>query len=189
PEQERLLKLLENGELKPDHPRYAEIRGLAEARYKVAYAKALEPPKKSSWVKQLVGVVIAAVAIYFGQAQIAAWALNIGAAVGATSAFAVQVIGTAISATISSSISTTIATGSVSKGLQAGLKAGATGLLTGGLQTITGGGIVGETLARSMAQTAVYGGDFGDNLLSNAINAGVDVVAANVADYIGANTD
>ncbi len=182
--QEQLLRDLQAGRLTPGTPDYVEARALAEARYRVALQKALEPPKKPSFFKQLAGVFIAAVAIYFGQTQIATWAMNIGTAVGATSAFAVQAIGTTISATISSSISTTIATGSVSKGLQAGLKAGATSLLTGGLQTLTGGGFIGETLARSISQTVVYGGDFGENLLGNAINAGVDIISKDVAAQI-----
>ena len=187
PEQERLLRALQAGNLKPGDARYDEIRGLAEARYRVAYQKALEPPKKANPWKQIVGVVIAAVAIYFGQAQIATWAMNIGSAVGATSTFAVNAIATGISASISTSISTTIATGSLEKGLTAGLKAGATGLVSGGLYAMVGGGMVGETIANALAQKAVYGGDLGDLLVQGAINGVVDTLAANVAEGIGSN--
>ncbi|WP_374411186.1 DUF637 domain-containing protein [Hydrogenophaga sp.] len=184
PEQERLLGMLQRGELSESHPRYQEIRGLAEARFKVAYQKALEPPPKPNPLKQIVAVVVAAVAIMLAQPYIATWAMSVGSAVGATSAFAVQAIGSAISASISSSISTAIVTGSVSKGLQAGLKAGAAGVLTGGLQVMMGGGLVGDVMAKTVAQTAIYGSDFGDNLLTNAINAGVEVVSKDVAQQI-----
>ena len=226
PEQERLLKLLENGELKPDHPRYAEIRGLAEARYKVAYAKALEPPKKGSWLKTLVAVVIAAVVVYFTAGAASVWAAGLTGASTTTVAgvttvavtttagtvsvagVAATAIGSAVGAYAGAVISAGIQTGSLSKALAAGensFKGGVAGILVNTAMAAAGvsagnlGGSLGMskqvgeaiygTVTNSLSQSIAHGGSLGGALMTNALNAGVDLVSANVADYIGANTD
>lgn len=225
PEQERLLKLLENGELKPDHPRYAEIRGLAEARYKVAYAKALEPPKKGSWLKTLAAVVIAAVVVYFTAGAASGWAaagISGATATSATGAvvvagtagtaatvggIAATAIGSAVGAYAGAVISAGIQTGSLNKALKAGensFKGGVAGIIVNtavaamGLTVGNVGGALGvsesvanavvNTVTGAVSSTIVQGGDLGKNLLSGAVNNTLDVISANVADYIGANT-
>ncbi|GLS13041.1 DUF637 domain-containing protein [Hydrogenophaga electricum] len=180
-----LLDGLRHGLIKPGDALYNEARALAEARYRAAFQKALEPPKKSDPFKQLVGLVVAAVAVFMAQPYLAGWATGIGGAVGTTSVIAVNAIEAAISGAIASSISTTIITGDIGKGLEAGFKGAVNGAMSAGLYGVIGGADIGKVLANSVSQTVVYGGDFGDNLLTNAVNAGVDIVAKDAADFIG----
>ena len=207
PEQERLLGELKAGNLKPGDARYAEIRGLAEARYRVAYQKALEPPKKPNPLKQLVAVVVAAVVTYFTAGAATGWAATaLGTTAGATtvSGIAATAIGSAVGSYAGTVISAGIQTGSMSKALAAGensLKGGlanivvstalaATGLNGGNIGTALGmsdkvGQAVLNTMTTSLSQTMAYGGSLGDTLISSAINNGVNVISADIANQIG----
>lgn len=150
PEQERLLGMLQRGELSESHPRYQEIRGLAEARFKVAYQKALEPPPKPNVLKQVVAVVIAAIVVYFTAGAASGWAATAISGATATSAtgavvvagtagtaatvggVAATAIGSAVGAYAGAVVGAGIQTGSMSKALAAGensLKGGVAGIL------------------------------------------------------------
>ena len=138
PRQEQLLRDLRDGKLKVGSAAYEEARALAEARYKVAYQKALEPPPKANWLKTLVSVVIAAVVVYFTAGAASVWAAGYtGATVTAAGTVATTVtaagvssvsiagvaataIGSAVGAYAGAVIGAGIQTGSLSKALKAG---------------------------------------------------------------------
>ncbi|WP_234265185.1 DNA/RNA non-specific endonuclease [Hydrogenophaga sp. NFH-34] len=223
---EQLLRDLQAGRLTAGTPEYEEARGLAEARYRVALQKALEPPKKANFFKQLVSVVVAAVVVYFTAGAASVWAAGLtGAATTTTAAGMTMVatttaagtisaagvaavsIGSAIGAYAGAVVGAGIQSGSLSQALKAGeqsLKGGlagivvntalaASGLNAAGISETLGvsqqaGQAVYNTLTDTLSNMA-YGGSLSDALVTGIINAGVDVIAANVANSIGANTD
>ncbi|MBL8389350.1 MAG: EndoU domain-containing protein [Hydrogenophaga sp.] len=170
PEQERLLGMLQRGELSESHPRYQEIRGLAEARFKVAYQKALEPPPKPNPLKQIVAVVIAAIVVYFTAGLASGWAgAALGASTTATGAVATTVvtatgvttvsiagvaataIGSAVGAYAGAVVGAGIQTGSMSKALAAGensLKGGVAGILVN--TALAAAGVSGVDISSSL---------------------------------------
>lgn len=170
PEQERLLGMLQAGQLSESHPRYQEIRGLAEARFKVAYQKALEPPKKPNPIKQIVAVVIAAIVVYFTAGLASGWAgAALGASTTATGAVATTVvtatgvttvsvagvaataIGSAVGAYAGAVVGAGIQTGSMSKALAAGensLKGGVAGILVN--TALAAAGVSGVDISSSL---------------------------------------
>ena len=205
PEQERLLRELKAGNLKPGDARYDEIRGLAEARYRVAYQKALEPPKKANPLKALVAVVVAAVVTFYTAGAASGWAAaamsttttTVTVGVG-TAGVAAAGVGTAIGAYAGTVISTGIQTGSLDKALAAGenslkgsLAKVAVDLLAAqlGLPASGVGGFAVKAVGNAVTSVALSGGDFGQALLQGSINAGVEIVAKDVANQIGAAKD
>ena len=205
PEQERLLGMLQRGELKPGDARDDEIRGLAEARYRVAYQKALEPPKKANPLKALVAVVVAAVVTFYTAGAASGWAAaamsttttTVTVGVG-TAGVAAAGVGTAIGAYAGTVISTGIQTGSLDKALAAGeksLKGSLAKIAVDMLATQLGlptsgvGGFAVRAVGNAVTSVALSGGDFGQALLQGSINAGVEIVAKDVANQIGAAKD
>ncbi|MBT9514594.1 MAG: hypothetical protein IV104_19815 [Acidovorax sp.] len=212
-EQEEGLRKLAQGQLKEGDAGYQQARDLAEQRFKLAYENSLMPPPKKSLFKQLVAVVVAAVAAFFIGPAVAGWLSGVIPGATATSAAGATVvagtsgttltvggalasgIGSAVATTTSAFLSTGIATGSVSQGLKAAGQA-----LKGGLVTAAVGMVapaLGYTDTASLANrsfsvvaqatgaTAAGGGSFGQNLLSAGVGAGMQVVGAQVAGAIG----
>ncbi|WP_234264970.1 glycohydrolase toxin TNT-related protein [Hydrogenophaga sp. NFH-34] len=209
-----LLDGLRHGLIKPGDALYNEARALAEARYRAAFQKALEPPKKSDPIKQLVAVVVAVVAAWVIGPMVTQWAAGfvpgatatVGAGASASSVLAGtmgttatvgSVVATGIGSTVagmaSAAINTTIITGDLGKGLDAAGKALTSGVVSTAINALVPGlGITSEiatkainTAAIAAGTTAAYGGSFGDNLLQAAINAGTDAVAESAANWIG----
>ncbi|WP_284306496.1 DUF637 domain-containing protein [Hydrogenophaga electricum] len=209
-----LLDGLRHGLIKPGDALYNEARALAEARYRAAFQKALEPPKKSDPIKQLVAVVVAVVAAWVIGPMVTQWAAGfvpgatatVGAGASASSVLAGtmgttatvgSVVATGIGSTVagmaSAAINTTIVTGDLGKGLDAAGKALTSGVVSTAINALVPGlGITSEiatkainTAAIAAGTTAAYGGSFGDNLLQAAINAGTDAVAESAANWIG----
>lgn len=212
-EQEEGLRKLAQGQLKEGDAGYQQARDLAEQRFKLAYENSLMPPPKKSLFKQLVAVVVAAVAAFFIGPAVAGWLSGVIPGATATSAAGATVvagtsgttltvggalasgIGSAVATTTSAFLSTGIATGSVSQGLKAAGQA-----LKGGLVTAAVGMVapaLGYTDTASLANrsfsvvaqatgaTAAGGGSFGQNLLSAGLNAGLAEVTAQAAGTMG----
>lgn len=212
-EQEEGLRKLAQGQLKEGDAGYQQARDLAEQRFKLAYENSLMPPPKKSWFKQLVAVVVAAVAAFFIGPAVSGWLSGVIPGATATSTAGATVIagtsgttltvggalasgiGSAVASTTSAFLSTSIATGSASQGLKAAGRA-----LKGGLVTAAVGMVapaIGFTNTESLANrsfsvvaqatgaTVAGGGSFGQNLLSAGLNAGLSEVTAQAAGTIG----
>ncbi len=121
---------------------------------------------------------------------------------------AATAIGSAVAAYAGAVVSAGIQTGSLSQALKAGentLKGGVAGILVNMALTSVGldagaisagldvsqqtGQSIYNGLASALTNTLATGGDLGQNLLTGAINTGVEVVGQQAAGWIGANTD
>ena len=218
--QEQLLRDLQAGRLTPGTPDYVEARALAEARCRVALQKALEPPKKANFFKQLVGVVVAAVVTYFTAGAASVWAAGLTGAstttvagvttvvTSSTAGVAATAIGSAVGAYAGAVVGAGIQTGSLSQALAAGenaLKGGVASIVVNTAMAAAGvsagnlGGTLGVSQAtgealyngitQGLSQSIAHGGSLGQALLDNVLNAGVDLIAADVASVIGAQTE
>ncbi|WP_353400579.1 DUF6862 domain-containing protein, partial [Hydrogenophaga sp. 5NK40-0174] len=206
PEQERLLRQLMNGELKPGDARYAEIRALAESRYRDSYEAMLNPPKPN-WLKIVVAVVAAAVVTYFTAGAASMYfggiipnAMATGGVIAGTGGTVATVggtmalgLGAAVGSYAGSFVSTLIQTGDVGEALQAGEKGLKAGIVSTAVKALVPGlGIADEltrfainTSATALGSTVAYGGSFGENLLNAGMNAGFDKFGEGVAGHIG----
>lgn len=218
--QEQLLRDLRDGRLVVGSEQHRQARELAEARYRVALQKALEPPKKANFFKQLVGVVVAAVVTYFTAGAASVWAAGLTGAstttvagvttvvTSSTAGVAATAIGSAVGAYAGAVVGAGIQTGSLSQALAAGenaLKGGVASIVVNTAMAAAGvsagnlGGTLGVSQAtgealyngitQGLSQSIAHGGSLGQALLDNVLNAGVDLIAADVASVIGAQTE